>query len=585
MRNIISNIKNLWPYLSVRRRKQFGLLLVLMVLTSLFEVVSVGAVLPFLGVLTAPDQVFNHPLMQSLIQILKITESAQLILPITILFVLVVFFAGVVRLILLYLITRLSFATGADLSIDIYRRTLYQEYIIHVSRNSSEIINGIITKTSIVINGVVMPILVLTSSMILLVGIMGVLFLINTSVALTAFVGFGSLYCLVVYYNKRRLKENSQTIAKQSTIMIKTIQEGLGGIRDVLIDGSQEFYCQLYRNADLPLRRASGNNVFIGGSPRYLMEALGMILIASLAYVMSSQNQGIVTVIPILGVFALGAQRLLPTMQQAYSAYSTIKSSDASFTDILDLLNQVLPEYSSQIPSKPLLFKERIILKRISFRYTEDAPWVLKDINLSLKKGACIGIVGVSGGGKSTLVDIIMGLLPPTKGEVIIDNKPLNVKNIRKWQSLIAHVPQSIYLSDGTIEQNIVFGMNKEDIDHQRVKIVSKQAQIASMIEEWPNGYQTVVGEQGVKLSGGQRQRVGIARALYKQSEVLIFDEATSSLDNDTEYKVMKIIEGLSSELTVIIIAHRLTTLKKCDYIIKVDSDKGSQIVDYNKLI
>ena len=556
-----------------------------MIIASLAEIISIGAVLPFLGILTAPEQVYQHPLMQPVIQILALTEPKQLILPLTILFITAALLAGVIRLTLLYAMTRLSFATGADLSINIYRRTLYQEYEVHVSRNSSEVINGIITKTNTVIGGVISPTLNLISSIIMLVGIMGALFAINPTIALSASIGFGLLYWMVIRYTKTHLKDNSKTIADQSTHMIKSLQEGLGGIRDVLIDGTQQFYCKLYRNADLPLRRASGNNTFIGGSPRYAMEAIGMTLIAGLAYLMTQQEGGMVTAIPVLGALALGAQRLLPALQQAYASYSTIKGSKSSFEDVLNLLDQPLPEYADQPLPEPIPFSKEIKLNNLNFRYSEDSPWVLKNINLSLKKGSRIGFMGVTGSGKSTLLDIIMGLLPATEGGLMIDNQTINNQNRRAWQAHIAHVPQNIYLSDSTIEENIAFGIEKELIDHQRVKKAAQQAQIAELIEEWKDGYQTFVGERGIRLSGGQRQRIGIARALYKQANVLIFDEATSALDNETEQAVMDSIEDLGEEITILIIAHRLTTLKGCDKIIKLEKDYAVHIGSYKEVI
>jgi ATP-binding cassette, subfamily B, bacterial PglK len=580
-----SSLVILWRHLTKRRQKQFSLLLVLMVIASLAEIVSIGAVLPFLGILTAPEQAYQHSLMQPVIQILELTKPEQLMLPLTILFVTTVLLAGVVRLTLLYAMTRLSFATGADLSINIYHRTLYQAYEVHVSRNSSEVINGIITKTSTVIGGVISPTLNLISSIIMFVGIMSALFVINPTIALSVSIGFGLLYWMVIRYTKTHLKNNSKIIADQSTQMIKSLQEGLGGIRDVLIDGTQQFYCRLYRNADLPLRRALGNNQFIGGSPRYLMEVIGMTLITGLAYLMTQQEGGMVVAIPVLGALALGAQRLLPALQQAYASYSQIKGSKSSFEDVLNLLDQPLPEYADQPLSKPIPFAKEIKLNNISFRYSEDSPWVLKNISLSLKKGGRVGFMGVTGSGKSTLLDIIMGLLPATEGGLIIDNQTINSQNRRAWQAHIAHVPQNIYLSDSTIEENIAFGIEKELIDHQRVKKAAQQAQIAELIEQWKDGYQTFVGERGVRLSGGQRQRIGIARALYKQADVLIFDEATSALDSETEQAVMGAIEGLDKELTILIIAHRLTTLKGCNKIVKLDKNNTINILSYKEVL
>jgi ATP-binding cassette, subfamily B, bacterial PglK len=581
----MNNFKRLWHHLSKHRTKQLVLLLLLMIVASILEVVSLGAVLPFLGVLIAPEQIFQHAYAQPLISVLALSEPRQLILPITILFIMAVLLAGVVRLLLLYVMTRLSHAIGADLSINIYRRTLYQPYATHVARNSSEVINGIIIKTNTVIGGILAPILTLISSILILVGVVAALFFINIVVALLASISFGFLYWLVIRYTKNHLKDNSQIIADQSTQMLKSLQEGLGGIRDVLIDGTQKFYCQLYRNADLPLRRASGNNKFIAGSPRYVMEAIGMILIAGLAYMLTQQQGGMVTAIPMLGALALGAQRLLPALQQAYSSYSSIKGSKSSFEDVLDLLDQSLPEYANHPAPKLIQFNEEIKLTNLSFRYTKESPWVLKNINLNLKKGSHIGFIGSTGSGKSTLLDVIMGLLPATEGSLAIDRQSINDKNRRSWQAHIAHVPQKIYLSDGSVEENIAFGVPKDKINHQQVKIAAQQAQIAQLIEQWQGGYQTFVGERGIRLSGGQRQRIGVARALYKKANVLIFDEATSALDNETERDVMEAIKGLGNEITVLIIAHRLTTLKDCDKVVELGNNHILSIGSYQEII
>ena len=568
--SITSLLKRLWQHISPRRRRQFGLLLVLMLFASFAEILSIGAVLPFLGVLTAPERIFEMHAAQPVILALKLTEPKQLLLPLTIAFGAASLITGAMRLLLLWASTRLSFAAGADLSISIYRRTLYQPYAVHCARNSSEVINGISGKANGVIYNIIVPTFTLVSSIVMLAAILIALLSVQPVIALAAFGGFGLIYAVIIRLTRKQLLVDSLCVARETTQVIKSLQEGLGGIRDVLIDGSQSTYCQIYRNADLPLRRAQGNGYFINASPRYGMEALGMILIATLAYLLAQQADGIAKAIPILGALALGAQRLLPVLQQAYAAWTQINSGQVSLKDTLELLDQPLPDYANQPVAEKLSFNHNITLKQLDFRYNLQAPYVLKQLNFTIAKGSRVGFIGTTGSGKSTLLDIVMGLLQPTNGQLEIDGQCITPANQRAWQLHIAHVPQAIFLADSTIEENIAFGVPKDQINHDRVRQAAQQAQIAESIESWPKQYQTFVGERGIRLSGGQRQRIGIARALYKQADVIIFDEATSALDNETELAVMQAIEGLSQDLTLLIIAHRLTTLKNCTRIVEL---------------
>jgi len=577
-------IIKLWKLLTKRRRKHFFLLLVIMIIASIMEVVSIGAIVPFLGVLTSPDKIYQHQYTQPLIQIFEITEPVQLLLPLTIIFITATLLAATVRLLLLYVLIRLSNAIGSDLSIDIYRRTLYQDYSVHTSRNSSEVINSIIIKTNAVVSQILLPALTFTSSVIIMIGIISIVFMINAKVALITFSFFTFLYWVITSFTKKYLLKNSQLVATQSTQMIKSLQEGLGGIRDVLIDGTQEFYCKVYKNADQSMRKATGVNNFIGNSPRYLMEALGMTLIAILAYTLTLQKGGVLAAIPVLGALAVGAQKLLPLLQQAYRSYTSIKGAKSSFSDVLNLLNQPLPSYISQDLINPIPFKKEIVFKDLCFRYSKDTPWILKNVNLNLKKGETIGFIGVTGSGKSTLLDILMGLLLPTSGEMLIDGVVISQENRRAWQMHISHVPQSIYLADTTIQENIAFGVGLEKTKEHEVVQAAQQAQISKVINSLNNKYKTFVGERGVQLSGGQRQRIGIARALYKGSNVLIFDEATSALDNQTEKKIMQQISQLKDNQTIFIIAHRISTLKQCDSIIRVNEDHTIERVNFDQI-
>jgi ATP-binding cassette subfamily B protein len=333
------------------------------------------------------------------------------------------------------------------------------------------------------------------------------------------------------------------------------------------------------------LRRAQGDNVFIGQSPRSSMEALGMVLISVLAFGLSRSSQGIAATLPVLGALALGAQRLLPALQQGYSAWASIAGSQASLADTVALIEQPLPpELLEPVPT-PLALRDAICFKAVRFRYASDGPWILDGLDLTILKGARVGLVGGTGAGKSTMLDLLMGLLAPTEGEVRVDDEPIVGTRVRAWQRSIAHVPQSIYLADTTFAENIAFGIPRAAIDMQRVQHAASQAQIASFITSRPEGYEAYVGERGVRLSGGQRQRIGIARALYKRASVLVLDEATSALDNATEQSVMEAIEGLDRDLTILLIAHRLTTVRRCDTIAELEHGRVVAQAPYEELL
>ena len=578
-------LARLWGHIRPRRRWQLLLLLVLTVFASFAEIFSIGAVLPLLGLLTSPVTVFQHRLARPVVEMLGLVEPSQLLLPMTVAFGVATVVAGAMRLLLVWASTRLSFATGSDLSIDMYRRTLYQPYAVHLAQNSSKVMSGIAVKANASVYLIVLPVLTIISSAILLTLIVAAMIIIDPQIALAALGGFGGIYALIIAVTRKRMLRDGQRVAVETTNVLKALQEGLGGVRDVLIDGSQAAYCQVYRNADQPLRRAQANNYFISQSPRVGLETLAMLLMAALAYSLTQQPGGVATAIPILGALALGAQRLLPVLQGAYASWASIRGAQASLEDTLELLDQPLPDYANQPAPAPLSFRRSLTLKDISFAYAPDASPVLKGIALAIPKGSRVGFIGKTGSGKSTLLDIVMGLLPPHGGALLVDGEPLTTANRRAWQANIAHVPQSIFLTDSTVAENIAFGVTPERINHDRVRKAARMAQLASVVESWPKGYQTVVGERGVQLSGGQRQRIGIARALYKQAHVMILDEATSALDNDTEAAVMQAIEGLGEDVTILMIAHRLTTLKTCTQVVELSDGVVLRLGTYGELM
>lgn len=574
-------IAKLWCHLEMRRRAQFGLLLLLMIVSALSEAISIGALIPFLAALTSPKNLSG----MGVFNFTGNLNSDNLILIATIVFSAAALLAGGIRATLLWVSTKLAFMVGAELSYKVYLKTLFQPYIEHIQKNSSETIDAVTGKSNALIFNVILPALNLLASLVMMIIIFGALVWINPLVAFSSMVGFGSIYFVLILIAKDRLHTNSKLIAINASKVIKALQEGIGGIRDVLIDGSQSIYAEIYKTENIPLRKAQAANIFISQSPRYLVESLGIILIAFIAYALTANSKGINSAIPILGAMALGAQRLLPVLQTAYASWTSVISSQASLEDTLQILDIKIPSKQLLKNAKPIEFNDEIALKDIYFKYDQSSEWVLNGLNLTIKKGERIGIIGKSGSGKSTLVDMLMGLLTPDQGVILVDGVAINLSNLSSWQSHIAHVPQMIFLADGPLFENIAFGLPSNQIDHDRVSESACKAELCDLIESIPGKYNANVGERGVRLSGGQRQRVGLARALYKNADIIIFDEATSALDDETESAVMKSIFGIEDTITMIIIAHRISTLRGCSNIYEIDSGICHNLGGYEEMI
>jgi ATP-binding cassette subfamily B protein len=576
--SIKNNLKRVWRNLTPQRKVYFTLLLGLMTIASFMEAISISAVLPFIGVLSNPEKVFAHPSAQFFIDLLNIQSQGELLLPFTISFCILIFVGIALRLLLLWAQNRLGYGTSALFSNSIYIRTLYQPYSVHISRNSSEVITSVTGKAASILGSFINPLMNLVASSVTITAIIITLFTINPYVALSTFFGFGILYVGITLTVRNKLSVNSMVLSRESVQMVKALQEGLGGIRDVLIDGTQGTYASIFNRAQNKYNKSAANNLIVGNSPRYIVEFLGIIFICIIAYQLVLQGEGFVSAVPTLAALALGAQRLLPALQTLYFNWTALRGGQDSVLDGLEFLEQPLPEHAHMVNPPPIKFEKSIKMENLSFKYNPEGAIVLKNLNITLEKGKRYGFVGTTGCGKSTLLDVIMGLLEPTKGYLKIDNNIIDIDNYRSWQVILSHVPQAIYLSDTSLAENIAFGVEPDKIDMNKVQEAAQKAQIAEIIESLPQKYETFVGERGIRLSGGQRQRIGIARALYKNAQVIVFDEATSALDNETELAVMEGIEQLADDLTILIVAHRVSTLKRCDKIFRMD--KGEVIAE-----
>ena len=579
---LIASVISIFPNLAPIRRIQFFGILLLTILAAFSEVVSIGAIIPFLGILTQPERVFEYQALQPVIQYFSISAPSELRFPLTILFIFAICFSAILRFMLLWSQTYFSHACGADLSVKAYRHVLYEDYSFHAQQNSGDIIAAVSTKASNIVQGIILPSLILLSSVFTLVSVLAVLVSIEPTISIITFLGLGGTYGITILLVRRRLSNASVVINTETSNVIKILQEGLGGIRDVIIDGTQTIFCDIFRLADRRKRTAEASVQIISSSPRILIETIGMILMVVLAYGLLMQPDGISTGLPLIGALALGAQRLLPAVYQIYRSIAHIKAGEAYLYSILSLYDRTLPELSGSENDNELEFSESISFIDVSFKYGHDTPWILKGLTFNIPRGSKVGIIGITGSGKSTLVDVFMGLLIPTEGKILIDGIQITKANRKSWQKRIAHVPQSIFLADTTVAENIAFGIPSEYIDLEDVAKAADRAQIANTIENWDKKYNTMVGENGVRISGGQRQRIGIARALYKEAGVMIFDEATSALDTKTEQAVVEAIDNINADITTIMVAHRLSTLSQCDFIIELEQGRIKQVGSFD---
>ncbi len=574
---ILFLLKKLWHFFPKKRKIQFFIILLFTLLSGLAEMISFTAIIPLLTVLIEPERLFKIQKFGFIYQYLNIGNESQLLIPVAFLFIVLAILAAIIKLTTVWINGRYAATVGSEISTKSFSNNLMQPYFVHIEKKTSQIITTsttylnatvlVLHQTLWLISNTVISILILTS-----------LLTININIALTLFAVFGTAYLILMLKVKNRLKGNSNFIASANQKQIKYIQEGFGSIRDIILDKSYKTFIDVYKKTDIKMRIRNADSIFLAIYPRNILEVIGLIFLVSIVLVMDLTSQSSINdILPLLGAFALGAQRLLPAMQQSYNSWATINSYSSEISTVIESLEQKVfidleEERKIYSENNSNMSNNKIQFKSIGFKYQKDSPLILDNINLDINKGEKIGIIGPTGGGKSTFIDILMGLLKPTYGEILVDGINIHTgKNLEGWMKKLAHVPQDIYLTDNSFLENIAFGVRKEKIDVDKVKECSKIAKIDSYIESCSRGYDTSVGEGGINLSGGQKQRIGIARSLYKESELIIFDEATSALDRKTEEEVMDSIKNLGKEKTIFLIAHRLSTLKFCDKILKIE--------------
>ena len=571
-----NSLLRLWKLLNTRNKIKIFIQLFFIICNGFAEICSLALVVPFLAFLSNPNIFWELKISKILTYFFNIEKSEDIILPLTCAFIFVNILAAILKLINIRMSAFTSASIGTDLSCKIFKSTLSKEFEEHLNTNTSEIVSTsttLLDSTVSVINYIFQSIAAVFVGLSIII----TLLFINTKITFIATFIFLIIYGFIGITIRESLNKNSKSIVRNTKSQVKNIQESLGGIRDIILDGLQGPYIEIYKKNDQTRRFKQAENQFLALFPRFGVEAIVLTSIAIFSYQLSRSNTE-QEILPLIGTFAFGAQRLLPSIQMTYAAWAGIKANINSIDSVLGLIKIASEneKNSSNIIEKkdPLFFKEYFELKNIYFKYSNSDKYQLKNINLKIYKGEKIGIVGPTGSGKSTLIDVIMGMLKPTSGILKVDDKNiyLNQKKdlLNSWYLNISHVPQTIYLTDKTVLENIAFGVKSNNINFGKVEKAAKVASIDKFINKLNLKYYSKIGEDGTQISGGQRQRIGLARALYKDSSILILDEATSALDKETENKVMRSIEKLSEDVTIIIIAHRISSLKYCDRLIYI---------------
>jgi ABC-type bacteriocin/lantibiotic exporter with double-glycine peptidase domain len=582
MSSMLNSLKQLWCFVSPKRKQEFKSIIFLMVVAAFIEVLSLGAVIPFLAILSDSGVSSQNLSFAWLSIILGVASTSKLTF--TLLFCFLVALSGLTRAFVLWASCNFSHNLGADLSDNIFRNILYQPYETHLNDRSSQIISAISTKTDKIIHEVVSPLMVMFSSGLILSAVLICLIAFNAKVFFLIFFALFLPYIIFSSIVKKFIFRNGEIVSENLSRLVKMLQHALGGIRNIILDGIQEHYISMFSSSNKKLRDAQSANQFFASVPRYFVESIGTILIVLIAFYLISKGESLVSFIPFIGLVVLGLQRLLPLLQQSYNAWANFKGSQSTLDDLLFYLTRkIQSNFGAELSI--VNFEHHISLKNVSFRYDSSSSRALEGVNLEIPKGVKIGIIGKTGSGKSTLVDVIMGLLKPTSGDLLIDGKSLDDSARLGWQKRIAHVPQQVYLSDVSVMENIAFGFSPEKIDPVRVKRVAEAANISRDIDCWDLNYQTLVGEGGGAISGGQKQRIAIARALYKEADVFVLDEATSALDSLTEKDIMDHIKQFDPDVTVIMITHRLSTLSFCDFVVHMEHGSVKKIGSYEQII
>ncbi|HCD06167.1 MULTISPECIES: ABC transporter ATP-binding protein [unclassified Methylophaga] len=567
------DINKVWDLLPEKKKPRAIGLLLLMVIGMLLEMIGVGLILPIMAVIADPDAASQYPIVKSTLQSFG-NPSHKTLMIAAMLFLLVIYILKNTYLTFLaWRQSRFVFETQADMAKDLFSRYLYQPYTFHLQRNSADLINNLQVELNLFMNYMLNPGMLLIAESLVILGLLGLLLYFEPIGAITVFLVFFIAGGVYQWLTKRRIISWGKQRQHHEALRMKHAQQGIGAIKDVKVYGKEAFFSTEYAGHTEQSLKMHQRNSFVQNLTRLWLETLLIAGLSLLFIGMVYQGKTVSEVVPILALFGAVSFRLMPSVNRIVSSVNLLRFGTA-ITDIIyrEFETSVADKYQPE--TKPLVFKQSVFLEEIAYSYPFADRKALSNITINIEKGQMVGFIGESGSGKSTLIDIIMGVLMPDEGQIKVDAQPITIDNLRSWQGMIGYVPQSIYLTDDTLRRNIAFGIKDDEINDASVIRALKAAQLESLIDELPEGIETLLGERGVRLSGGQRQRIGIARALYHDPEILILDEATSALDMETEIDVMNAVSRLHGEKTILIIAHRHSTLQNADQVFSMNQGR-----------
>lgn len=580
-------MKNIFLLFSKSEKNKILILLFGIFIHGLIEITSIASILPFMSVVLDSSIINTNIILSNLYNFFNFSSHNNFLIALGSIVFLLLLISNAYAAFIFWWITKFVQFQSYRLSKKIFNNYLAQSYIFFLNRNSSELSKNVLTEVNRVIIGVIYPMLIAIAR--IAIGLFILILLLYVNPKLTAIISFIFITTYgIVYYFVREYLWSIGKLSTQATFeKYKFINEAFSGIKDIKLRGTESEFIEKYSLPAEKFAKYSTISSVISLLPRYAIETLAFGGILLIVIFLISTSENFMSAIPLVALYAVAGYRVMPGIQQIYHSIVQIRYNAPALDILLKDLgkNLSLPKKSDSESNSLLKIKSTIQFKSVSFKYSNTDNLILENINIKIKTNSVTAFVGETGSGKTTLVDILLGLLPTNKGGIFFDEIKLESNNLNSWQKKLGYVPQNIFLTDDTIKNNIAFAVPEDQIDQQKIINAARLAELDDYISNLPDKYNAYVGERGIRISGGQMQRIGIARALYNNPEILVLDEATSALDNVTEKKIMKSINKLSKDKTIIIIAHRLSTIKNCDQIYLLDKGKVSAQGSYNELI